>query len=76
MARPPKLDDPQVEAAKLRIPERLLLFCVASATDWERAGITGCHGDQGVDRMRRCRRTQPHQAGRAVLTALPIAEDG
>ena len=23
------------------IPERLLLFCVASGTDWEHAGITG-----------------------------------
>jgi hypothetical protein len=25
----------------LSIQERILLFCVASGTDWERAGITG-----------------------------------
>ena len=41
MAKPPKLDDPQVQAATLRLHERLLLFCVASHTEWERAGITG-----------------------------------
>jgi hypothetical protein len=27
--------------AKLIVPERVLLFCVASGTEWERAGITG-----------------------------------
>jgi hypothetical protein len=27
-------------AAELSVPERLLLFCVASGTEWERAGIT------------------------------------
>jgi hypothetical protein len=41
MAKQPRLDDPQAQAAALRIPERLLLFCVASKTEWERAGITG-----------------------------------
>jgi hypothetical protein len=25
----------------LSIPERILLFCVSSDTDWEHAGITG-----------------------------------
>jgi hypothetical protein len=28
-------------APALTIPERILLFCIASGTDWERAGITG-----------------------------------
>ena len=28
-------------APALTIPERILLFCVASDTDWEHAGITG-----------------------------------
>jgi hypothetical protein len=28
-------------AAELSVPERVLLFCVASETEWERAGITG-----------------------------------
>jgi hypothetical protein len=33
---------PTADAAPaLNIPERLLLFCVASGTDWEHAGITG-----------------------------------
>jgi hypothetical protein len=27
--------------AMLSVPERVLLFCVTSGTDWERAGITG-----------------------------------
>jgi hypothetical protein len=28
-------------APALSIPERILLFCVASDTDWEQAGIMG-----------------------------------
>jgi hypothetical protein len=33
---------PTAAAAPARsIPERVLLFCVASDTDWEHAGITG-----------------------------------
>ena len=40
MARP-KPDGAAVQAAALSVPERVLLFCVASGTDWERAGITG-----------------------------------
>jgi hypothetical protein len=27
-------------AAELSVPERLLLFCIASGTEWERAGVT------------------------------------
>jgi hypothetical protein len=27
-------------AAELTVPERLLLFCLASDTDWQAAGIT------------------------------------
>jgi hypothetical protein len=33
-------DSPKVQAAALSIPERLLLFCVASKTDWKKVGIT------------------------------------
>ena len=40
MARP-KPDSAAVQAAALSVSERVLLFCVASGTDWERAGITG-----------------------------------
>jgi hypothetical protein len=35
---------PQPEVAPgvdLSVPERVLLFCVASGTEWERAGVTG-----------------------------------
>ena len=39
MARP-KPDSAAVQAAALSVPERVLLFCVASGTDWKRAGIT------------------------------------
>jgi hypothetical protein len=33
-------DNPAAQAEALSIPERLLLFCISSRTDWERAGIT------------------------------------
>jgi hypothetical protein len=36
-----KPDSPENLAAILTVPERILLFCVASATEWERAGVTG-----------------------------------
>jgi hypothetical protein len=28
-------------AAELAVPERVLLFCLASGTDWAQAGVTG-----------------------------------
>jgi hypothetical protein len=36
-----KSDSPEVQAAALSITERLLLFCVASNTEWQKAGIPG-----------------------------------
>ena len=36
-----KPDSAPVQAAALSVPERVLLFCIASGTDWERAGIAG-----------------------------------
>jgi hypothetical protein len=36
-----KRPTPGVIAADLTVRERILLFCIGSATDWERAGITG-----------------------------------
>jgi hypothetical protein len=35
------MDDAADIAAKLSVPERVLLFCLASGTDWARAGVTG-----------------------------------
>jgi hypothetical protein len=32
---------PEAVAAELSVPERILLFCIASGTDWQRAGVTG-----------------------------------
>jgi hypothetical protein len=29
------------DAAELTVPERVLLFCVASETEWAQAGVTG-----------------------------------
>jgi hypothetical protein len=31
----------ETAAADLTVPERVLLFCVASGTDWQKAGVTG-----------------------------------
>jgi hypothetical protein len=37
----PKPNSPAAKAEALSIPERVLLFCIVSHTEWERAGITG-----------------------------------
>ena len=39
MARQPA--PPAHKSVDLSVPERVLLFCVASGTDWQRAGVTG-----------------------------------
>ena len=31
---------PETTASDVRVPERVMLFCLASGTDWERAGVT------------------------------------
>jgi hypothetical protein len=36
-----KLMTPAQTAELLSVRERVLLFCVASGTDWQKAGITG-----------------------------------
>jgi hypothetical protein len=35
------MKDASTIAAELTVPERVLLFCVASDTEWAQAGITG-----------------------------------
>jgi hypothetical protein len=37
MPKPPIAD---MIAEGLTVPERVLLFCIASATDWQKAGVT------------------------------------
>jgi hypothetical protein len=68
-----KLTDEMI-AEGLSVSERVLLFCLASATDWQRAGVTHTTAQQ----MRICGLIERHAAGsfsltdqgRAVLEAL------
>jgi hypothetical protein len=36
----PKPPTAEMIAESLTVPERVLLFCIASATDWQKAGVT------------------------------------
>ena len=65
-------------APVLSIPERVLLFCVASDTDWEHAGITGTTVTAMIVRgliQRDAGRLRLTTEGRAVLAA-PLAKGG
>ena len=71
----PTPDSPAAQAQALSIPARLLLFCVASRTEWERAGITRATVTTTVVRGLIERDvagglTITKQQGRAVLAAL------
>ena len=73
----PNPDNPAARA--LSFPERILLFCVASGTEWERAGITGPTVTAMViksliERAAAGKLTLTKQ-GRAVLAALLMEED-
>jgi hypothetical protein len=35
------MDDVSTIAAQLNVPERVLLFCLSSRTEWVQAGVTG-----------------------------------
>jgi hypothetical protein len=57
---------------------RVLLFCVASDTDWEHAGITGTTVTAMIVRRShsaRCRAAPADEEERAVLAA-PLAKGG
>jgi hypothetical protein len=79
MAKPPKIDDLQAQTATLSIPERILLFCIASKTKWERAGITGATVTamviRGLIERDAAGEITLTKQGRAVLAALLMAED-
>jgi len=71
---------PTADAAPpLSIPERVLLFCVSSDTDWEHAGITGITGMTAMIVrgliQRDAGRLRLTTEGRAVLAA-PLAKGG
>jgi hypothetical protein len=61
-------------AAELSVPERVLLFCVASWTEWARAGVTGATATAMVVRGLIERDSADEltltKDGRAVLEAL------
>jgi hypothetical protein len=61
-------------APALSIPERILLFCVASGTDWEHAGVTGATVTativRGLIQRDPAGRLWLTKEGRAILAAL------
>jgi hypothetical protein len=73
---------PETIASDLRVPERMMLFCIASGTDWERAGVTHATPQhlllRGlIDRASTPARFKLTPLGRDVLAALikpPIDE--
>ena len=61
--------------ASLSVQERVLLFCLASGTDWERAGVTHATAQQVlvrglIDRASTGSRFKLTPLGRDVLGAL------
>jgi len=74
MAKP----TPQSIAAELTVPERLLLFCLASDTDWQAASITHATAQHMmvrglIQRDRAATRYALTDQGRAALGALVAA---
>jgi hypothetical protein len=61
-------------AAELSVPERVLLFCVASGTEWAQAGVTGATATAMLVRSLverdAAERLELTPDGRAVLDAL------
>jgi hypothetical protein len=61
-------------AAELTVPERLLLFCLASDTDWQAAGITHATAQhmmvRGLIERQAASRYALTDQGRAVLAVM------
>ena len=79
MPRPkPTEPTPEAVAAKLNVPQRLLLFCVASNTDWRKAGIKSPTVQlaiikQLINRDEASAHLELTERGHAVLAALLYA---
>jgi hypothetical protein len=75
----PTPNSPAAQAQALSIPARVLLFCVASCTGWERAGITRATVTTTVVRGLIERDVagglRITKQGRAVLAAMLMEED-
>jgi hypothetical protein len=66
---------PETIGAELSVPERMLLFCLASGTDWAKAGVTHATAQHMlvknlVERDQAANRFMLTEQGRAVLFAL------
>ena len=65
---------PDSVAAGLSVPERVLLFCIASGTSWQTAGVTGetltTMGAKGLIQRDTVGRLSLSAKGRAALRAL------
>jgi hypothetical protein len=67
--------DPEGIAARLNVEERVLLFCIASGTNWSRAGISSATArtmivKDLVGHDRKGMRLMLTRRGRAVLQVL------
>ena len=70
-----KRPTPETIAGELTVPERILLFCLASDTDWAKAGVTRPDIQHMlvrnlVERDQAAKRFVLTAQGRAVLAAL------
>ncbi len=70
-----RIGRPAEIASDLGVPERVLLFCLASGTDWERAGVMHLTAQQMlvrgfIGRDQGASRFKLTTEGRAVLLAL------
>jgi hypothetical protein len=72
MANPPT---PETIAAELTVSERVLLFCLASGTDWQKAGVIHATAQHMmvrglIERDHTATRFMLTYEGRVVLAAL------
>jgi hypothetical protein len=70
-----KTPTPDSIATELAVPERILLFCLASDTDWQAASVTHSTAQHMlvrglIERDRAATRFVLTERGRAVLAAL------
>jgi hypothetical protein len=66
-------------AANLSVPDRVLLFCIASNTDWAKAGVTPANAQEMVAlTLIECNYTGSYRLthqGHAVLAALLTSKE-
>jgi hypothetical protein len=67
--------DPEIDRSRAHVPERLLLFCLASDTDWQKASVTHATAQHMmvrglIERDQTASRFMLSDQGRAVLGAL------